>query len=72
MKEFPQNELVNHRVAIGNMVRLNKNVPMRYAVASAYEILAHLPERDGKLQYRIKSGSESYQRIVKEDELEPE
>jgi hypothetical protein len=36
-----------------------------------YEVLAMLPERDGELQYRIKSEREPYQRIMKASELEP-
>jgi hypothetical protein len=54
------------------MVRLNQNVLARFVVRGVYEILAQLPERDGRLQYRIKSGSEPYQRVAREDELEPE
>jgi hypothetical protein len=34
-----------------------------------YTIIAHLPERDGELQYRVKSKLERYERVVKEDEL---
>ena len=60
-----------HRFTIGNMVRLNRVVPLRNAVAGPYEVLAQLPERDGELQYRVKSDREPYQRIIKEDELEP-
>ncbi len=44
--------------------------PQRNAAAGNYEVLAQLPERDGDLQYRIKSDREPYQRIVKEGELE--
>ena len=53
------------------MVRLNKTFT-RLAVRELYEISAQLPERDGKFQYRIKSGSEPYERVAREDELEPE
>jgi len=60
-----------HRFAVGNMVRLNRAFPLRNALPGAYEVLAQLPERDGEFQYRIKSDREPYQRIVKEDELEP-
>ena len=64
--------LFSHRFSIGSMVRLNQGVFTRFAVPGLYEILAQLPERDGKLQYRIKSGNEPYQRVASEDELEPE
>jgi hypothetical protein len=70
MRVMDQNAPISHRFAIGNMVRLSKTVPMRYAVAGLYEILAQLPEQEGELQYRVKSEREPYQRIVKEGELE--
>ena len=60
----------SHRFAAGHMVRLSRAIPLRNAAAGNYEVLAQLPERDGDLQYRIKSDREPYQRIVKEGELE--
>ena len=68
MKELHQNAPAGHRFAIGSLVRL---VRLRNAVPGLYEILALLPEREGELQYRVKSEREPYQRIIKEDELEP-
>jgi hypothetical protein len=60
----------SHRFAAGHMVRLSRAIPLRNAAAGNYEVLAQLPERDGDLQYRIKSDREPYQRVVKEGELE--
>lgn len=71
MRTIRQNNPVNHRFAIGNMVCLSRAVPLRNAVPGPYAILAQLPEREGEFQYRIKSDREPYQRIVKEDELKP-
>jgi len=71
MRTIRQNTPVNHRFAIGNVVRLTQVIPSGNAVPGPYEILAQLPEREGELQYRIKSDREPYQRIVKEDELKP-
>ena len=68
MKELHQNAPAGHRFAIGSLVRL---VRLRNAVPGLYEILALLPEREGELQYRVKNEREPYQRIIKEDELEP-
>jgi len=68
MKELHQNAPAGHRFAIGSLVRL---VRLRNAVPGLYEILALLPEREGELQYRVKSEREPYQRIIKEDDLEP-
>src|SRR6516162_258010 len=71
MREIHQNGPASHRFAIGNMVRLSRSIRLRNAVPGLYEILAQLPEREGELQYRIKSEREPFQRIIKEDELEP-
>jgi hypothetical protein len=62
--------VASHRFAAGHMVRLSRAIPLRNAAAGNYEVLAQLPERDGDLQYRIKSDREPYQRIVKEGDLE--
>jgi hypothetical protein len=35
----------------------------------AYEIRKQLPERDGELQYRIKSAAEEHERVALESEL---
>ena len=59
-----------HRYGIGIMVRLSRIVPLLNALPGPYEVLAQLPERDGELQYCIKSTHEPYQRIAKEGELE--
>ena len=52
------------------MVRLSRSSPLPNAVTGPFEVLATLPERDGDLQYRIKSNREPFQRIASEDELE--
>lgn len=70
-REIHQNPPGNHRFAIGKLVRLSRINPLRNAVSGPYEVLAQLPEREGELQYRIKSEREPYQRIMREDELEP-
>ena len=65
-----QHATMSHRFAIGTMVRLNRRDPIRNAVPGHYEVHANLPERDGELQYRIKSEREPYQRIIKESALD--
>jgi hypothetical protein len=69
MSTAQSNAIVCHRYGIGIMVRL-RVIPLRNAVPGPYEVLAQLPEREGELQYRIKSDREPYQRIAKEGELE--
>jgi hypothetical protein len=60
-----------HRSAIVLRLAISKVVPLRNAASGLYEIRAQLPERGGEFHYRIKSLREPYQRIIKEDELEP-
>jgi hypothetical protein len=61
--------LAAHRYARGDVVRLFRSLAMPNVADGAYTVLALLPERDGKPQYRIKSERESHERVVKEDEL---
>ncbi|HEX2654216.1 MAG TPA: hypothetical protein VHN11_11275 [Xanthobacteraceae bacterium] len=70
MRAIYQNAPVNYRFAIGTMVLLRRTLPLSNAVPGPYEILAQLPEREGELQYCIKSVREPYERITKEDELQ--
>jgi hypothetical protein len=60
---------VVHRFPAGHVVRLGGATPFRNAAAGHYAVMAQLPERDGELQYCIKSDREPYQRIVKEGEV---
>jgi hypothetical protein len=53
----------------GDVVRLIRSLAMPNVVEGGYTVLALLPERDGRFQYRIKSDRESYERVVKEDDL---
>lgn len=59
-----------HSFLAGNLVRLINRYPPRKAAPGPYQVVAQLPERDGQLQYRIKSGCEPFYRTVKENELE--
>ena len=63
-------ELVHHRFPEGDQVRLNG--PKRYtnAASGVYDIIGLLPERDGELQYRIKSDLEGHHRVVRESQIE--
>jgi hypothetical protein len=69
---LPKQNPSKHSFPTGNMVHLTKRYPPRKAAPGPYKIVAQLPERDGQLQYRIKSGCEPFYRTVKEDELAPE
>ena len=65
----PHNQ-ASHKFHVGQLVEFRPN--KRSAISSArgaYEILKQLPERDGELQYRIKSAAEEHERIALESEL---
>jgi hypothetical protein len=59
-----------HLYHAGQRVRFSRGFPYRNAVDDDYEVLGQLPSRDGECQYRIKSSSEPYERIVKEGEID--
>jgi len=63
---------MSHKFRVGQLVefRPKKGSPMPPA-RGAYEILKQLPERDGELQYRIKSAVEEHERVAAESELSP-
>ena len=69
MSDHDHADIAAHRYARGEVVRLFRSLAMPKVVGGAYTVLALLPERDGKLQYRVKSDREPYERVVKEDEL---
>jgi len=69
---LPEDKISRHSFLTGSVVRLSRRYPPRKAAAGAYHVVAQLPERDGQLQYRIKSGCEPFYRTVKENELEVE
>jgi hypothetical protein len=45
------------------------NIINRHAAGGSYVVTKQLPERDGEFEYRIKSASESYERVAREGEL---
>jgi hypothetical protein len=61
---------IKHSFITGNVVCLSKRFPPRNAAPGPYKVVAQLPERDGQLQYRVKSGCEPFYRTVTENELE--
>ena len=56
--------------SVGNLVYLRRRFPLRKAAPGAYKVVAQLPERDGQVQYRIKSDCEPFSRTVSKNELE--
>ena len=70
MRQLHEHKPSRHSFITGNVVRLSKRYPPRKAAPGLYNVVAQLPERDGQLQYRIKSGCEPFYRTVTENELE--
>ena len=70
MRQLHEYKPSTHSFITGNMVRLSKRARPRNAARGPYKIFAQLPERDGQLQYRVKSGYEPFYRTVTENELE--
>lgn len=60
----------SHQFHVGQLVefRPKKDSPIS-AARGAYEIRKQLPERDGELQYRIRSAAEEHERVAGEREL---
>lgn len=70
MRQLHEHNPSRHNFITGNVVSLSKRYPPRKAAPGQYKVVAQLPERDGQLQYRIKSGCEPFYRTVTENELE--
>ena len=57
---------MRHPFRVGQRVQLSRNVRNRNAAIGTYEVLRQLPSGDdGERQYRLKSASESHERVAK-------
>jgi hypothetical protein len=70
MSQLPKHQSSVPSFSAGNTVHLRKRLPSRNAAPGPYEVVAQLPERDGQVQYRVKSACEPFYRTVPENELE--
>jgi hypothetical protein len=61
--------VAEHQFRVGQRVTLATNVINRRAIGGSYVVTKELPERDGEFEYRIRSASESHERVVRESEL---
>jgi hypothetical protein len=64
-----QVDLDSHKYKVGQSVRYNSSVARRFGSSASFKIVKVLPREDGHRQYRIKSASESHERVAKESEL---
>jgi hypothetical protein len=66
----PPHDAPTHRFHVGDWVHIAADPTALARVGGLYRILATLPaQADGRLQYRVRSEAERFERIVKEDEM---
>jgi hypothetical protein len=58
-----------HRFDIGQTVQFRTKPFYVSAALGAFEVIKHLPERDGEFEYRIKNVTEPHERVARESEL---
>jgi hypothetical protein len=61
--------VAEHKFRVDQRVTLAINVINRNPAGGSYVVTKQLPERDGEFQYRVKSASESHERVARESEL---
>ncbi len=64
--------MADHKFRLGQRVTLTESALRHNAARGAYTIIKRLPERDGEFHYRIKSVSESHERVARQSELRRE
>ena len=61
--------MAHHKFKVGQLVDFAPSQRGMAPSGRPYEIVRLLPAEAGELQYRVKSKSESFERVVKESEL---
>ena len=61
--------MAEHKFSVGQTVEYSPGQRGMMAVAGSYKIMKLLPPENGQLLYRIKCGSEPYERVAQEPEL---
>jgi hypothetical protein len=61
--------VAEHKFQTGQRVTLAADLISRRATGGGYVVIKQLPERDGEFEYRIKSASETHERVARESEL---
>lgn len=65
--------MATHKFKLGQTVFLQPTVLNRLAVLHAYEVTKQPPvQKNGQVEYRIKSASELFERVAKESDLSVE
>jgi hypothetical protein len=65
-------QAAEHKFRAGQKVTLAPNIANRGAGGAGYVVTKQLPERGGEFEYRVKSPSESHERVARESELSRE
>jgi hypothetical protein len=60
---------LKHKYLVGDSVYFTASNVARPAAGGTYEIIRLLPTDGADCQYRIKSGSETFERVAKESQL---
>ncbi len=58
----------NHLYALGDLVCFQSRAPVK--LPDSFEVTALMPQRDGVVQYKVKSEYEQFERVVQEDDIE--
>ena len=62
-----------HKLKLGQTVFLEPTIANRIVARGPYQVTRQLPvQSDGRVQYRIKSSGEPYERVASESELSVE
>src|SRR5262245_49137418 len=59
-----------HKYKVGETVRYTSNVMRRFGPTGSFLIVRLLPSVGAEMQYRIKSATEPFERVVKEGQLD--
>lgn len=59
-----------HKYQVGQSVHYTSNVLKRFGAIGTFQIVKQMPLEGDELQYRIKSATEPYDRVVKESQLD--
>jgi hypothetical protein len=60
-----------HKFELGQSVSLQSTLFNRDAARGAYKVTKQLPERDGELEYQVKTPGEPHDRVVNQRQLPP-
>jgi len=58
----------SHIFALGDVVCFQSRSPVK--LPDSFEITALMPQRDGVVQYKVKSENEQFERVVRQDDIE--